>query len=249
VLVMAYPGERDLGNGPMPQDLLAATKDTGKLGPLPAGDYVVSARLVGHTDICLPKVHLAAGQNLELPAFRFDEQRPLRLRLRHGDGRAATGAMLMLVGPGLGWLVPQEDKDHPGDYLTEPLRPGDYEMRAHGPGFAAEAFQLTVGQEAETLVEHVVQAGVAVALHFVPAGPPPERWLASIRVQLRDAHGDLVSETVLADGKGGFSWSIDLRPGTYTLDVTARPGGVATLPFTVTADPATAPIEVLLTAR
>ena len=248
-VVTVNPLERETGAG-LPEQRFAAGADDARIGPLPAGDYRVSVRLDGGAMIAGPIVHLTAGESLELPPFRFDLQRPLRLRLRLADGRPVADAMVEVFGDqgsGASRIHVGADQQRPGDYETSPLSPGSYEVRVRGESFAAEAFRVAVEEREDNLCEHTVQQGVAMVFQFLAVRSSPLR-APVFDVCLSDAAGAVVVRE-LADVDAGGNWSARLLPGSYTLDVSASPGGVARLPFTVTADPAANTLRVQLADR
>jgi RNA polymerase sigma factor (sigma-70 family) len=216
---------------------LAADRESTRLGPLPPGDYTLTVEL-GHARLQLPTVHLAAGETVALPALRFDQLRPVSIRLRDAKGRPVANAKVAL-GHSTGIAKRMQNLDpgrEPGDYVSQPVPPGPAVLLLRGSTFAVEQVEVTIPDTAAPTIEHVVRPGAAVSFHFVPPGSPPKRWRARIVVDLRDALGTcLLNEPLGADGEGGWSWPIQLGPGSYTIVAMASPGGNATVPFTVTA--------------
>lgn len=216
---------------------LAADVETTKLGPLPPGDYSCTVEL-GHARLQLPTVHLVAGRTVALPSLRFDQLRPVRVRLRDAQGQPVSDAKVAMV-HSTGAANRMQNLDpgrEPSDYVSQPVPPGPAILLLRGSTFAVEQLEVTIPDTAAATIEHMVRPGAAVSFHFVPAGPPPERWLAQMFVDLRDAQGTcLLNEPLRVDGEGGWSWPLRLSPGSYTIVARASPGGSATVPFTVTA--------------
>jgi hypothetical protein len=224
---------------------LAADAGTFRIGPLPPGGYELQCAAAGRMPQSQRGLQLAAGQTLELPAFRLDEQRPLLLRLHFDDGRPVAGAVVTLLGEGEPLACTETSA---GEYRSPPVDPGRHLVQVRGIDVAALRTEVEVGHDAETVVERRLRAGCTVALRFTPAGG---RWGAGLQVWLQDAQGkELVRDTLLVEHDERFDWQLGLAAGRYTVNAEAQgTGGSATHAFEVPEGSGVHAIDVRLQAR
>jgi len=218
--------------------------DTFRIGPLPPGDYDLLCDVEGRGRLAQRGLHLLTGQTLELPPFDFGQQRRLRVILRQPDGRAAAGATVRLTTDA---DLVQCSEEQPGEYVSMPMSPGAATASARGPGFAPLSFAVVVGADAEPRVEHTVVAATTVEFRIRPKGPPRERWVAAMQVEVHDGSGgEVVRDMIQVDGRDQFAWPLGLPPGDYTIKLRDFSGGAAELSLQVPAATAPQVVEVQL---
>ncbi|MCA8974915.1 MAG: carboxypeptidase regulatory-like domain-containing protein, partial [Planctomycetes bacterium] len=211
----------------VPQQQLDPGQTTVTIGPLPSGDYDLLCDIEGRGRLALRDVHLAAGESLRLPPFAADAQRPLLVALRDADGRAVTGAKVML----------KQTHDpcaetEAGRYATRPIEFGAYDVLVRGAGFAPDALPVQFAGQQQPF-ELTVRPAADVTIVCRPP-TPRDRWVGALQVKLIDANGaDVVQDIMQIDGRSEFAWSIGLLPGTYSLRCAAFSDGSASTTFTV----------------
>ncbi|MGB3965142.1 MAG: carboxypeptidase regulatory-like domain-containing protein [Planctomycetota bacterium] len=232
--VLAVYAKALLGGGfAVPQERLEAGQTTFRIGPLPGGEYDLYCDIEGRGQLSAKGLRLGMNETLRLSPFAADAQRPLEIVLKHADGRPATGATVRLV-----TLEPFTEVA-PGRYRSQPIAAGAYDVRVRGAGFAPGTVAVNFAG-AEPPFEHTVQPAATVEVCCKPA-TPRERWIGAMQVELSDASGtEIVKELTQIDGKQDFTWSIGLRPGTYSLRCSEFGSGSGSTTFTV----GTAPLRV-----
>jgi hypothetical protein len=214
----------------VPQERLAASETTYRIGPLPPGEYDLLCDIEGRGRLAQRALRLVPEQTLRLPPFAFDAQRPLVIALRDADGRPATGATVKLKS----WPVAMRETA-PGSYASIPVGEGDDEIIVHGPELAPSSFAVQRGGTAP--VELTARAATPVVVRLSPM-TPRERWVGALRVAIIDAQGTkIVDDMMQLDAGAEFRWRIGLLPGTYTLNFVEMLQGRASTTATVGTEP------------
>jgi len=228
VTLSLYPKGALAARGPfaVPSVQLTPGDDAFRIGPLPPGAYDLLCDAEHRGRLAVRDLQLAAAATREV-TFDLAAQQPLRVRLRHPDGSAATGARV-LVECDLDRSYCVETQ--PGEYSSPPRATGPCTVRACGRGFAAEAFAVDAGAAP---VEHVVADGTTVELRIRPPGAPRQKWVAGLMVTVCDAAGTEVLSDMMQVDDQEFVLRIGLAAGSYTVRMGSFADGSATVPLVV----------------
>lgn len=201
---------------------------------LPEGSWNVVIKAPGWAARRLWRAELGSGERLDIGS----------LALRHGA--TLVGQVTTVDGPAEPeitrvWAVPVAAVDHRltprmlqegslgtrtgiddhGFFVFEDLRPGEYVVVVHQPGYALnDRFRVRLEENRETALREPVVLTPPTRLEIAvdpPTDPRSRPW--EIRLRLQDpvpGSGGLVARGVTADGE----WAeASLEPGTYQVDV------------------------------
>jgi len=222
--------------------------DTGRLecGPVKPGLYRLSVSAPGLGTLPSARLELAADETRDLGVLRFESPGRVRVRLVGAPALIAEQPHVALRQEGEEFATAIETRDGAG--ASGILSPGDYDVELLDWRLARRSKRVTVRSGEESEVELDLEPGTSRQLDFrVEDGVslPP-----SVRVELRDARGELVESRVTRIGETGElrSFVVGLVLGVYTVDAFASDGRRASATFEVVELDAS-PTTTVLTLR
>ena len=236
---------RRKGDEPAPVHLTDKSTGRFKLGPIPAGTYVVNVNAPGYGVLTLGPHLVETGSDLGPGGGPHGSAGYARLAIESRRREASRQSLDRLPdeGPGSGRAGPSPAR---GSTFSGLLAPGRYELHVDSSDTVPATRSLVVVAGETTSLEIVLQAGSAVRFHFTEAlgGVFSDR----LHVRLFDRQ-TLITESDLERHRAyPIEWALGLRPGSYRIEATSPDGGTRAHAALTLSDPVDArnPIEIPL---
>ncbi|MFT5049965.1 MAG: hypothetical protein ACI8QZ_001358 [Chlamydiales bacterium] len=225
------------GNGGWPLEILTGTDGTFEIGPLVPGEYSLLADSPPAHDQRLLDFSLALDEQRILGRRDVVGCLPVDLRVSGHDGFDPFDAVTFLPETppsGEAPLSRSTTTFDANEFDSMALLPGDYRVRAGGPGtgLTSVLFELQVDT---TRLELDPRPGYGVRFDYRLPERPHTTFL---RVHVRDADDvGLQSWALIDDQRTDTIGDISLTPGSYTVEMLDRDGEGVERAFEVTPGP------------
>ena len=190
------------------------------LGPVPVGSLEIEAFAAGFATRKVETIVDARSRTTDLGDVALETGLRVRGVVRSRDGAPIAGATVMGRSPASAAARPPvvvtEDD---GVFVFAGLQPGNLQLQAHAPGYAAVRQDVAAGNEDVQLV--LETGGTIVGSVVDPKGQPVEG--AMLTAQSEPAEGEQQAYGGAAADEGGGRFTMrDLRAGRYVLQARAR---------------------------